>query len=186
MAERVLVLVDLQKDYFPGGRWELEGIEAAAANAARLLAGFRAAGEPVVHVRHETLRELAPFFAKGSEGAEIAPVVAPRGGEAVIVKNHPNSFRSTSLDEVLRALLAREIVIAGAMSHMCIDATVRAAADLGWPVTVAHDACATRALIFEGREVPAAEVHAAFMAALAFGYAKVVPTEVALAALPVD
>lgn len=186
MAERVLLIVDMQNDYFPDGRWPLEGIEAAAAAAERLLAAFRDAGEPVVHVRHESTREPAPFFAAGTPGAEIHAALAPQGGEAVVVKNHPNSFRGTGLDEILRALMAKEIVVAGAMSHMCIDATVRAAADLGWPVTVAHDACATRALIFEGQEVPAAQVHATIMAALAFGYARVVPADVAIATLPVD
>lgn len=185
MAERVLVIIDLQNDYFPDGRWPLEGAEAAAANAARLLAAFRAAGEPVVHVRHESLREPAPFFEKGTKGAEIYDAVAPRGGEAVVVKNYPNSFRGTGLDEVIRALMAKEIVVAGAMSHLCIDATVRAAVDLGWPVTVAHDACATKSLIFDGREVAAADVHAAFMAALAFGYAKVSPTDEIIATVPV-
>ena len=183
MAERVLLIIDMQNDYFPGGRWPLEGMDAAAANAARLLAGFRAAGEPVVHVRHESLREPAPFFEKGTPGAEINAAVKPGGGEAVIVKNYPNSFRGTGLDEVIRELRAKEVVVAGAMSHMCIDATVRAAADLGWPVVVAHDACATRALIFEGREVAAADVQAALMAALAFAAARVTETDVILASV---
>lgn len=181
MVERALLIIDLQNDYFPGGLWPLEGIEAAAANAARLIEAFRAAGEPLVHIRHESLREPAPFFARGSAGAEIHPAVAPRAGEAVIVKNHANSFRATGLDEVIRALGVRELVVTGAMSHMCVDATVRAAADLGWPVTLAHDACATRALSFAGREVPAQDVHAAFMAALAQGYARVATTDEAIA-----
>ena len=69
------------------------------------------------------------------------------------------------------------LTIVGSMSHMCIDAATRAAADLGYDVTVAHDACATLALDFDGKQVPAADVHASAMAALAFAYAKVVKTD---------
>lgn len=179
MPDRALVIIDMQNDYFPDGRWPLEGIDAAAAQAARLLAAFRAAGEPVVHVRHET-QPGSPLLEKGTAGAEIHASLAPRGGEGIVVKNFPNSFRGTGLDEILHALAVKEIVMVGAMSHMCIDASVRAAADLGWKVTVAHDACATRSFAFEGREVAAADVHAVIMAALAVAYAKVVPTDAIL------
>jgi nicotinamidase-related amidase len=60
---------------------------------------------------------------------------------------------------------------------MCVDATVRAAVDLGFDTTVAHDACATCDLEFDGRSVPAAAVHSAFLAALGDGYATVVATD---------
>ena len=62
------------------------------------------------------------------------------------------------------------------MSHMCIDATTRAAVDFGFPCTVIHDACATRDLVFGGLTIPAAQVHGAFMAALA-PYARVLSLE---------
>jgi len=84
----------------------------------------------------------------------------------VIVKNFPNGFRATPLLERLQALAAHQLVVAGMMTHMCIDTTVRAAFDLGFQCTLAHDACATRALSFGGTTVPAAQVHAAFVAAL--------------------
>ena len=177
MGEVALLIVDMQNDYFPGGRWPLEGVEEAAARGAGLLAAFRAAGEPVIHIRHESTREPAPFFTPGTPGAEIHPALAPERGEAIIVKNFPNSFRSTGLHEVLEGWRAEHLVILGAMTHMCIDATVRAAADLGYRVTVAGDACATRALEFRGREVSAEEVQTAFLAALAFGYASVITAD---------
>ena len=63
------------------------------------------------------------------------------------------------------------------MSHMCVDAGTRAASDLGYRCVVVHDACATRDQEFEGAVVPAAQVHAAFMTALKFGYAASVSTE---------
>ena len=66
-----------------------------------------------------------------------------------------------------------QVVICGAMSHMCIDATTRAAADLGYSCIVVHDACATKDLEFVGIKILAAEVHGSFMAALASAYANV-------------
>jgi nicotinamidase-related amidase len=99
--------------------------------------------------------------------------VAPRAGETVMQKNFPNTFRGTGLLEHLRGLGADHLVIAGMMTHMCVDASTRAAFDLGFSCSLAHDACATRALAFGEQRVPAAQVHAAFLAALAGLYAKV-------------
>lgn len=175
MAKRALILVDIQNDYFPGGAWPVAGMEAAAEKAARLLGAARASGEMVVHIRHEMLQEGAPFFQAGSEGAEIAAVVAPGEGEPVLTKHKPNSFLGTGLEARLRDAGIEAVTICGAMSQMCIDATARAAADLGFAVTVVADACGARALDFGETHVPAEMVHAAFMAALSPGYARVVP-----------
>ena len=174
---RGLVIVDIQKDYFPGGAHPLESPEAAAASAARLLAGFRAAGDPVFHVRHIWDEEEATFMRPGTEGVEIHESVAPLDGETVVSKEHPNSFRDTELESELRKAGVDELVVCGMMTSMCVDATVRAAVDLGFDTTVAHDACATCDLDFGGTSIPAASVHAAFLAALADGYAAVVSTD---------
>ncbi|MEO8289717.1 MAG: cysteine hydrolase family protein [Gaiellaceae bacterium] len=174
---RALVIVDIQKDYFPGGAHPLEGPELAAAAARRLLEAFRTAGEPVVHVRHVWDEEDATFMRPGTDGVDIHPTVAPLDGETVITKTHPNSFRETALHDHLRAAGVEELVVCGMMTSMCVDATVRAAVDLGFDTTVAHDACATRELEFDGRAIPAVSVHAAFLAALADGYAAVVATD---------
>src|SRR5215470_15100230 len=181
MAKRALVLIDIQNDYFPGGKWALSGIESAANNAARVLAAARAAGDLVVHVRHEFKAADAPFFAPGSSGAQIHPTVRNREGEPVVLKHHVNSFRETDLKAILDRHGIDEVVICGAMSHMCVDAGARAASDLGYRCVVVHDACATRDQEFEGVVVPAAQVHAAFMAALKFGYATSVSAEEYLA-----
>lgn len=177
MAKRALIVIDLQNDYFPGGKWTLSGVEEAAANAARLIAATRADGGHIVHIRHEFPTSDAPFFAPGSTGAEIHPTVASRADEPVVLKHQINSFRDTDLKSILDGWAVDEVVICGAMSHMCVDACTRAAADFGYKVTVIHDACASRDLVFGGVTVPAAHAHASFMAALGFAYATLMSTD---------
>lgn len=177
MNDSALILVDLQNDYFPGGKWPLQGIEAAAANARQLLERARGSGDLVIHVRHETPGAEAKFFLPGSEGAQIHANLLPEEGEIVILKNHANSFRDTELKATLERHGVSAVTVCGAMSHMCIDATVRAACDFGYAVSVVTDACATRDLRFGSVEVPAAMAHAAFMAALSGAYATAVATE---------
>ena len=177
MTTRALIVVDLQNEYEADGKLALEGLDAAVANAKRVIAAARDAGDHVVHFRHETPgSDDAVPFAAGSKGTNIIAAVAPIDGETVLTKHYPNSFRDTGLKALLDEAGGTDVVIVGAMSHMCIDATSRAAFDFGYGVTVVGDACATRALSHEGVEVPAAQVHAAFMAALAFAYGKVVST----------
>ncbi len=168
-----LILIDIQNDYFPGGKMELEGSPEASLQVAKLLDAFRGKGLPLVHIQHLSNRPGASFFLPDTEGVAIHANVAPRAGETVIQKNFPNSFRGTKLLEHLRGLGADHLVIAGMMTHMCVDATTRAAFDLGFSCSLAHDACATRALAFGEQRVPAAQVHAAFLAALNGLYAKV-------------
>ncbi len=171
-----LVMVDLQNDYFPGGTMELAGIEDAAENARILLTEFRKTQATIIHIQHISIPPNAFFFLPGTGGAKINDRVTPQEGEAVVVKNYPNSFRDTSLLEILRNAHIDDLVICGAMSHMCIDATTRAAFDLGFNCVVAEDACATMDLFFHNKIIKASEVHASFMAALSFPYAKVVLT----------
>jgi nicotinamidase-related amidase len=169
---RGLILVDIQNEYFPGGRMELTGIEQASAKAGEMLALFRDRGWPTFHIRHLATQPDAPLFTPGTPFSEIHESVKPLAGERVIEKHFPNSFHQTSLLQELQAQGVDHAVIVGAMSHMCIDATTRAANDLGLRCTLIHDACATRDLEFQGRKVKADEVHASFMAALGWWYAK--------------
>ncbi|WP_313128646.1 cysteine hydrolase family protein [Pseudescherichia vulneris] len=177
MQKRGLIVIDLQNEYLPTGKLPLSNIDAAAANAARVIAEFRLHGHPVFHIRHESASENAPIFTPGSEGVQIQTSVIPAENEPVIVKKYINAFRDTDLKQQLDAQDVEEVIIVGAMSHMCVDACVRAAADMGYPVTVLHDACATLDLTFNKVTVPAAHVHAAMMAAFEFGYGKVISTE---------
>ena len=163
---QALILVDIQNDYFPGGRLPLVGSEAAALKASKLLNHFRAQKKPVIHIQHIATRPDATFFLPATPGAEIHESVRPQSGELVLQKNYPNSFRDTLLQKELDRLAVKEVLIVGMMTHMCIDSTVRAAFDLGYACTVAHDACATRDLAFNGQEIPAAQVHRCFLAAL--------------------
>jgi nicotinamidase-related amidase len=174
--KRALLLVDIQNDYFTGGAMQLVGMEAAAGNAGALLQFFRDRSESVYHVQHISKRAGATFFLPGTKGVEIHPAVEPLPAEPVVTKYFPNSFRGTNLLELLKKDGIEQLVICGAMSQMCIDATTRAAFDLGFKCTVIEDACATRNLTFKGEVVPAWAVHGAFMAALQGIYAEVVST----------
>ena len=168
-----LLIVDIQNDYFPGGAMEVVGAEAAATEAARLLATFRQHARPLVHIQHVATRPGATFFLPNTPGVEIHGSVRPAPGEVVFPKHFPNSFRETPLLDHLRALGIAELVIAGMMTPMCIDTTTRAAADLGFKCFLAHDACATRALSFNGVHVAAENVQTAYLAALNGSFAKV-------------
>lgn len=175
-----LLLIDFQNDYFPGGKWELDGIDLAANNASVLLQVFREQDLPVIHIRHEFPSEAAPFFQPGSDGAKTHWLVTPHVHEPVVLKHEINGFQGTGLKEVLDSYEVERLVICGAMSHMCIDGTTRAARDLGYECIVVSDACATHAMEFDGVGVSAEQVHAAFMHALGFAYAKVMPAKQAL------
>lgn len=170
-----LVLVDIQNDYFDGGLWPLHDMDVAAAAASRVLAQARADAWPVLHVFHHGA-ETAQFFRPDTAGAEIHPSVAPVAGETTILKHRPNSFLNTDLHARLQARGVTHLRLIGAMSQMCIDATARAARDLGYSVEVIAEACAARATCWNGTDVPAPQVHAAFMAALNGTYATVYPT----------
>lgn len=177
-----LILIDIQNDYFPGGRVELEGPLDAARQAQQLLETFRTKGWPIIHIQHISTRPGATFFLPGTTGAELHGSVSPLPGEKVVVKHFPNSFRETGLEAHLQPLKVERLVLAGNMTHMCVDASMRAAVDLGYQVLLACDACATRALVFQGTTVPARHVQAAFLAALQ-SYGQVLTTEQILGVL---
>ena len=168
-----LVLVDIQRDYFPGGRMALPDAENAGRRAAEVLTRCRAASMPIMHIRHESIRPGSTFFLPGTEGADIHPLVAPLPGEAVLTKNVPNSFRDTELLQHLRGIDVTDLIVVGMMTHMCIDTTVRAAFDLGFRCRVAGDATASPALTYGGTQVDADTVRTTFLAALNGVFAEV-------------
>ena len=161
-----LLIIDIQDFYFPGGKSELVNPEAASANAAKVLAAFRAAGNPVVHVRHE-------FEPGGSIHASVAPVE----GEKVFTKTEVSCFNGTKVLAYLEETGVEKLVIVGMQTHMCLEAATRAAHDLGFECVVVADACATRDLKYGDRTVPAADVHASTLATLNRTYANVVDTQ---------
>ena len=135
MAKQALIVVDIQNDYFPQGKWPLVGADAAADNAARLIQAFREAGDSVVHIRHEFTSEEAPFFTPNSDSAKLHPKVLNRDNEPVVLKHFVNSFRETELKSILDEQGIKELVVVGSMSHMCVDGITRAA-DSGAESTV--------------------------------------------------
>lgn len=176
MTKTALVLVDIQNDYFEGGAWTLPTMNAAAAQAARVLADARNTGMDVIHIQHQAAPN-APFLVAGTWGAQINETVSPIEGERIIAKDRPNSFHNTDLDAQLRSLDVTNIRLVGAMSQMCIDATARAGRDLDYSIEVIEDACAARPVRFSEIDLDAVQVHAAFMSALNGTYAMVRTTD---------
>jgi len=172
LADSALVLIDCQNTY-TGGVLELEGVQPALDEAAALLDRARSAGIPVIHIQHDD--GPGSLYDIGGESGAIVGRVAPRHGERVVVKNYPNSFVQTDLDEQLKALDVSNLVLAGFMTHMCVNSTARGAFNLGYAPTVVAGATATRALpSLGGDPVPAAAMQAASLAALADLFAVVV------------
>ncbi len=177
-AAPVLVIIDIQQFYFAGGQLPLTGPVEASEQAKKLLQFFRQKGWPVVHVRHLPASIERPDTPGLPAAYAIHPNVAPLAGEPIVGKHHANAFRDTNLQQVLAGLHAKRLVIVGMQTHMCVEAASRAAADLGYDVTVVHDACATRPLSFGGTEIPAAQVHATALAAITTGgYDRAVSTD---------
>lgn len=176
MNHTALLLIDIQNDYFEGGSQPLHQPLAAALNAQQLLNHFRSHHLPVVHIQHEATRPEATFFKADTIGIDIHSTVAPIANEKVIVKHFPNSFRETELLSHLQHLQVNHLVVGGMMTHMCVDATVRAAKDLGFIITLIGDACATKDLSVFDQTVKADEVQTALLAALNYFYATVIKT----------
>jgi nicotinamidase-related amidase len=180
-----LLLIDIQNDYFPGGKMELEGPLEAARLAIELLGCFRDHGLPTVHIQHVSLKPDATTFLPGDRGTDIHDSVAHYEGEPLVQKHYPNAFRETNLLELLRGWGIERVIVTGMMTHMCVDATARAAADLGFELMVAEDACATRALTYGDMVLSAEHVHKAFLAALR-SYGQILPVEGILARLAME
>ncbi|MGY0832166.1 cysteine hydrolase family protein [Azospirillum argentinense] len=168
-----LVLIDAQREYTEGAL-PLVGVEAAVAEAARLLERARKAGTPVFHIVHHGKPGGALFNPEGPLSGIVAPLI-PLDGETVVVKHLPNAFAGTELDSLIRATGRKELIVAGFQTHMCVSSTVRAALDLGWRTTVVDAASATRDLPDgAGGVIPAEALHRANLAALADRFAVVV------------
>lgn len=168
-----LVLIDAQREYTEGAL-PLVGVEAAVAEAARLLDLARKAGAPVFHIVHHGKPGGALFNPEGPLSGIVTPLI-PLDGETVVVKHLPNAFAGTDLDALIRATGRKELIVAGFQTHMCVSSTVRAALDLGWRTTVVDAASATRDLPDgAGGVIPAEALHRANLAALADRFAVVV------------
>ncbi len=177
MNQTALILIDYQMDYFAGGSMELNHPVQATEKAALLLRHFHEHRLPVIFLQHISLRPDATFFLPDTNGTAIHPLLQPQDTDVVLEKHYPNSFRKTGLKKLLLKHNIKKLVLCGMMSHMCVDATVRAAFDYNFSCRLIHDACATRNLIFGDRAISADDVHGAFMAALGAVYAEVTATK---------
>lgn len=172
-----LIVVDVQNDYFENGANPLFHSVQTLLNVKKLLDHFRMKHDPVVFIKHIATVPVATFFKPDTFGSEIHQELNPQVGEKIVVKHFPNSFRDTELQEILQEQEITHLVICGMMSHMCIDATTRAAKDLGYTCTLIDDACTTKDLEINGVIISATNVHNSFMAALNYFYSQVIKTD---------
>lgn len=175
--KRALLIIDVQNDYFEGGRNELVHTREATLNIQELITEFRAEGEPVIYIQHINTYPNASFFIDETDGIKISELIAPLSSDTVIVKHCPDSFQETPLREHLERLDIRELVICGMMTHMCVDTTVRAARGLGYNVTLVEDACATQDLKWNGELIPADVVQKTYMASMNASFATICKTQ---------
>ena len=170
---KALIIIDIQNDYFENGAMELVGSLQASENAKIVLTKFRDENLPIVHIQHLSVAPDSQFFLPETFGQEIHENVKPLANEKVITKYYPNSFRETELLDYLKSKNISELVILGMMTHMCVDATVRAAKDFDFQCTVIGDACASRNLEINDKTVKAEDAHNSFLSALSFFYADI-------------
>jgi len=163
---KALLLIDVQKEYAAEGRLALSGMDAAIEAIGALITHFRANCAPIVFVQHVELDPAVPFWID-TAGAELHDRLQPEPHDVLIVKSFPNAFLQSWLQPTLQAHDVTELVIAGAMTQICVDSTARGARDFGYPVTIASDACVAGALEWEGKAISAAQVQKTFLAALA-------------------
>jgi nicotinamidase-related amidase len=179
MSESALIMIDCQNTYRQGVM-RLSGVEAALDEASRLLAHARRLGRPIFHIQHDA-GPGSPYDIHSDIGA-ISDQVAPLAGEPVIVKNYPNAFVGTDLEQRLQKSGIKSIVLAGFMTHMCVNSTARGAFNLGFQPTVVANATATRDLpAVDGSIVTAEVLQKASLAALGDLFAVIVPTAADLA-----
>lgn len=174
--KKALIVIDLQNDYFVGGNMELLNIDEALKQTNKLIKFAREEEYKIYFIQHFSTKKEASFFLPNTKGVELHENL-DIGKDLIITKNYPNSFRKTSLKNELDKEQINDLIICGAMTHMCIDTTVRAGFDLGYKIILANDACATKNLTFNNEIIKADDVHKSFMSALDSLFCKVQNTE---------
>lgn len=173
-----LLLLDFQGEYTREGRLPLDGFGAAAHEAQRLARSADASGWPVIHVHHVAAQAHAALFDRDGPGVAPAPVPSMDAHHIQLIKHWPSAFHETALLPALRQRDVRTLVLAGCMTHNCVDSTARQALHLGFQVVIAADACATRALpAADGSTLAADAVQRTVLAGLADRHAWVTSTD---------
>ena len=180
-ARTALIPIDMQRGFdLDPARSNNPSLEA---NGLQLLSAWRAAGLPLIHVRHDSVKPGSPF-APGQPGNALRPGFEPQGAEPLVTKSVNAAFIGTDLDLRLRRLGVEQVVLFGLVTDMCVSTSARVAANLGYRTVVVGDACACFGLPdADGRLIPAAEIHRAHLATLRAEFAQVVDTAAVLAAL---
>ena len=172
LKNSALIMVDCQNTY-RRGVMQLTNVEPAILEAKKLLEMARDLNVPIIHIQHDA-GAGSPYDITADIGA-ISVEVAPKNGEDVIVKNYPNSFIATGLEAKLKSLGIENLVLAGFMTHVCINSTTRGAFNLGFKPTVVASACATRSLVgANGKILDAQTMHDSALAAVRDLFAVVV------------
>lgn len=176
-----LLLIDVQQA-FDDPFWGPRNNPQAESNIAALLQAFRAAGRPVLHVKHDsvdprsTLRPEAP-------GNAFKPEAAPLPGEPVFPKSVNSGFIGTGLESYLRERGIDGLVIAGITTNHCVSTTTRMAGNLGFQTTLVSDACATFDFKDEQGVIPAETMHRIGLAELRGEFAEILTTAEAITRL---
>ena len=165
MMKKALIIIDMQNDYFAGGKKELVGIDEALSNTLRLIEFAKEQKYEIFFIQHIALKENASFFLPKSKGVKLHQTLHTQDG-SIITKHYPNSFRETILTQELEDKGIKNLIVCGAMTHMCVDTTVRAGFDFGFQIELINDACATKDLVFNDEVIPAKDIHNAFIASL--------------------
>ena len=168
----VLLPIDMQQA-FDEPAWPRRWNPAVDANGRALLAAWRRAGRPIIHVRHDS---VAPgsSLAPGCPGNAFRLGFEPHDGEPLVSKSVNSAFIGTDLDLRLKRIGARHVVTFGISTDMCVSTTVRTGANMGWDMILVPDACDCFDLPDgRGGTIPAEQIHAAHVATLGFEFATV-------------
>ncbi len=143
---KALVVIDVQNDYFPGGKFPLWNTGETLAATVTAVQRAREKGIPVILVQHvaDSSRGIAPFFNAGTEGVELHPAIRQAAADApVVVKAFADSFHQTCLEEVLARLGVTELLLCGMMTQNCVTHTAISRSAEKYAVTVLTDCCTT-------------------------------------------
>ncbi|MBO0475320.1 cysteine hydrolase [Enterococcus ureasiticus] len=164
--KQALLIIDVQNDYFKGGKMELYLPTEALKIIQRLEAYFIEQKLPIIYIQHVNYQKGAEFFEANTQGVKLHPNLKIKDNSFVVEKQFPNSFFKTELSNLLNENHIEQLVITGMMTHMCVDSTTRAAAELGLHPLLITDTTATRDLIFNGKKVNAESIQTAYLSAL--------------------
>ena len=165
MTKAALLVIDVQNDYFPQGKMELFQAEQALKQTNHLEDEFIKNNQPVIYIQHIVHQVNAPFFEVGTQGVKLHSGLHIQSDSIIVEKHFPNSFFQTTLKEELDQLGVDQVVICGMMTHMCVDATSRSSAELGYQPIVIAEATATRDLSYDDKTVQARDVQTACLSA---------------------